>query len=47
MGQWATASDQDLLIAESEEQGHLLGADHQIEAVTANLQKRAPVFKTN
>jgi enoyl-CoA hydratase/carnithine racemase len=44
MGQWAIASDQDLLLAESEEQGHLLGADHQVEAVTANLQKRAPVF---
>ena len=47
MGQWPMASDQDLLLAESEEQGHLLGAEHQIEAVTANLQKRAPVFKNN
>ena len=44
MGHWAIASDQDLLLAESEEQGYLLGAEHQIEAVTANLQKRAPVF---
>jgi enoyl-CoA hydratase/carnithine racemase len=47
MGQWAIASDHDLLLAESGEQGHLLGAEHQIEAVTANLQKRAPVFKNN
>jgi enoyl-CoA hydratase/carnithine racemase len=47
MGQWAIASDQDLLLAESEEQGHLLGAEHQVEAVTANLQKRVPVFKNN
>jgi enoyl-CoA hydratase/carnithine racemase len=49
MGQWAIASDKDLLLAESEEQGYLLGAEHQVEAVTANLQKRAPVFivKTN
>jgi hypothetical protein len=47
MGQWAIASDQDLLLAESEEQGHLLGAENQVEAVTANLQKRVPVFKNN
>ena len=44
MGQWAIASDQDLLLAESEEQGRLMGAEHQVEAVKANLQKRAPVF---
>jgi len=47
MEQWTIASDQDLLLAEADEQSRLLGAEHQIEAVTANLQKRVPVFKNN
>ncbi|MFN5445111.1 MAG: crotonase/enoyl-CoA hydratase family protein [bacterium] len=47
MGHWTIASDQDLLLAEADEQSRLLGAEHQIEAVTANLQKRVPVFKNN
>ena len=33
-----------LLMAESAEQGALMGAAHQLEAVRANLEKRAPVF---
>ena len=32
------------LTQESVEQGHLIGSPNQIEAVTANLQRRAPVF---
>jgi enoyl-CoA hydratase/carnithine racemase len=34
-----------LLQAESDEQVALMGAEHQVEAVRANLAKRAPVFK--
>ena len=33
-----------LLMAESVEQVALMGAAHQLEAVRANLEKRAPVF---
>jgi hypothetical protein len=47
MGQWTIVSDQDLLLAEADEQSRLLGGAHQIEAVTANLQKRVPLFKNN
>jgi len=32
------------LAQESVEQGHLIGSPNQIEAVMANLQKRAPAF---
>jgi enoyl-CoA hydratase/carnithine racemase len=32
------------LTQESVEQGHLIGSPNQVEAVMANLQKRAPVF---
>ena len=45
LSQWSSASDADLLLAESDEQARLLGGEHQIEAVSANLQKRVPVFK--
>ena len=34
-----------LLQAESDEQVALMGAEHQVEAVRANLEKRLPVFK--
>ena len=33
-----------ILLAESQEQGALIGSPNQIEAVTANLQKRGPSF---
>jgi enoyl-CoA hydratase/carnithine racemase len=33
-----------ILLAESKEQGALIGSANQVEAVTANLQKRAPQF---
>lgn len=39
------ASAARLLQAESDEQVALMGAPHQVEAVRANLEKRAPVFK--
>ena len=45
LSQWSSASDADLLLAESDEQARLLGGEHQIEAVSANLQKHVPVFK--
>jgi enoyl-CoA hydratase/carnithine racemase len=32
------------LTMESVEQGHLIGSPNQVEAVMANMQKRAPVF---
>ena len=38
------ASAAALLQAESDEQVALMGAEHQLEAVRANLEKRAPVF---
>ncbi len=34
----------EVLIAESVEQGSLIGGTHQVEAVRANLEKRAPAF---
>jgi enoyl-CoA hydratase/carnithine racemase len=33
-----------ILLAESQEQGALIGSANQVEAVTANLQKRSPQF---
>jgi len=39
-----TADPAAILQAESSEQGALLGSPNQVEAVTANLQKRAPRF---
>lgn len=39
------ASAAAVLQAESDEQVALMGAPHQVEAVRANLEKRAPVFK--
>ncbi len=33
-----------ILREESKEQGALIGSANQVEAVTANLQKRAPQF---
>ncbi len=44
MNHWSSASDSDLLLAESQEQSQLLGHAEQIEAVLANTQKRPPVF---
>lgn len=41
----AGASDAALLQAESNEQVALMGAPNQVEAVRANLEKRAPVFR--
>jgi enoyl-CoA hydratase/carnithine racemase len=40
----AGASDGELLLAESREQVALMGQANQLEAVRANLEKRAPVF---
>jgi enoyl-CoA hydratase/carnithine racemase len=39
-------SAQALLQAESDEQVQLMGKPNQLEAVRANLEKRAPVFST-
>lgn len=44
MNQWSSASDIDLLLAEAEEQSHIIGGAEQIEAVLANVEKRLPVF---
>lgn len=41
----ASATNAEVLLAESVEQTALIGSPNQIEAVMANLQKRAPVFK--
>lgn len=40
----AEADQHQILLEESREQGALIGAPNQIEAVMANLQKRAPAF---
>lgn len=40
----ADADQRQILLAESAEQTALIGAPNQVEAVMANLQKRAPVF---
>ncbi|MGO9425688.1 MAG: crotonase/enoyl-CoA hydratase family protein [Steroidobacteraceae bacterium] len=40
----ADATQAELLLSESVEQQALIGGRNQIEAVTANLEKRAPVF---
>jgi enoyl-CoA hydratase/carnithine racemase len=40
----ADADQHALLLAESQEQGALIGSANQIEAVMANLQKRRPQF---
>jgi enoyl-CoA hydratase/carnithine racemase len=45
---WNQAADADqaaLLLAESIEQTALLGSPNQIEAITANLEKRPPMFR--
>ena len=39
-------SPQDILLAESREQDKLIGRPNQVEAVMANLEKRAPQFKS-
>lgn len=41
----ADAGEPDVLLAESREQAAIIGTPNQIEAVMANLQKRAPVFR--
>jgi enoyl-CoA hydratase/carnithine racemase len=40
----AEADQHQILLEESREQGALIGAPNQVEAVMANLQKREPVF---
>jgi len=40
----ASGSQHEILLAESVEQTALIGSPNQIEAVMANMQKRAPVF---
>jgi enoyl-CoA hydratase/carnithine racemase len=40
----AEADQRQILLHESQEQGALIGSTHQVEAVMANLQKRAPAF---
>jgi enoyl-CoA hydratase/carnithine racemase len=40
----ANLSDADLLLLESAEQAAIIRTPNQIEAVMANMQKRAPVF---
>jgi len=40
----AEADQPAILLAESQEQGALIGSPNQVEAVMANLQKRAPQF---
>jgi enoyl-CoA hydratase/carnithine racemase len=40
----AEADQHQILLHESQEQGALIGSAHQVEAVMANLQKRAPAF---
>lgn len=37
-------SSSEILLAESREQGAVIGKPHQVEAVMANLEKREPVF---
>lgn len=41
----AAASTADILLAESVEQAALLGSANQVEAIQANMEKRAPIFK--
>ncbi|MDP3299314.1 MAG: enoyl-CoA hydratase, partial [Phenylobacterium sp.] len=38
------ASQHDILLAESAEQGAVIGTPNQKESVMANMEKRAPVF---
>jgi enoyl-CoA hydratase/carnithine racemase len=40
----AEADQHAILLAESKEQGALIGSANQVEAVMANLQKREPQF---
>jgi enoyl-CoA hydratase/carnithine racemase len=40
----AEADQREILLQESKEQGALIGSANQVEAVTANLQKREPAF---
>ena len=40
----AEADQHAILLAESQEQGALIGSPNQVEAVMANLQKREPLF---
>ncbi len=39
------ASEDEILLAESREQADLVGKPHQLEQISANLARRAPVFK--
>jgi len=40
----ASGDQREILLAESAEQGALIGSPNQVEAVMANMQKRAPAF---
>ena len=44
LNSWSIKDDAGLLLAEAEEQSHLIGSAEQLEAVMANLEKRSPHF---
>jgi enoyl-CoA hydratase/carnithine racemase len=44
LNSWSIKDDAGLLLAEAEEQSHLIGSAEQLEAVMANLEKRSPYF---
>lgn len=44
LNSWSIKDDTSMLLAEAEEQSHLIGSPEQLEAVTANLEKRSPNF---
>jgi enoyl-CoA hydratase/carnithine racemase len=44
LNSWSSKDDAAMLLAEAHEQGRLIGSDEQLEAVMANLEKRAPYF---
>jgi enoyl-CoA hydratase/carnithine racemase len=44
LNSWSIKDDAGLLLAEAEEQSHLIGSAEQLEAVMANLEKRFPHF---
>jgi enoyl-CoA hydratase/carnithine racemase len=44
LNSWSLKDDASLLLAEAEEQSHLIGSPEQMEAVMANLEKRTPNF---
>ena len=44
LNSWSSKDDAAMLLAEAHEQGRLIGSAEQLEAVMANLEKRAPHF---